>query len=158
MVDAAAQRLAIAEPVAAFKWHAHLAVEAPDRVRQQLATLGDQAAADHIDRGYVTQVFSDQIRATEALEYSRFADWKFDPATAPAAAQDLSASRSVIDVLNNKILSQIKLSWSLLHSPACARQLAAANSEAIRNHQFDNLYQRALSTATASYCQADPPT
>jgi chorismate mutase len=157
LVDAAAQRLEVAEPVAAFKWSAHLAIEDPGRVQQELAKLGDDAAAEHVDPDYVTRVFGDQISATEALEYSRFADWKFDPARVPAAPPDLSASRSAIDALNNKILSQIALNWSLLDSPACARQLEDATSETIRARRFDNLYQRALSTATRSYCQGQPP-
>jgi chorismate mutase len=65
--------------------------------------------------------------------------------------------RSVIDALNNKILSQIALNWSLLHSPACTRQLEDASSATILARGFDDLYQRALSTATQSYCQAQPP-
>lgn len=50
LVDAAAQRLQVAEPVAAYKWKTHGAIEDPVRVRQQLAELGDQAVAEHVDR------------------------------------------------------------------------------------------------------------
>ena len=74
LVDAAAQRLQVAEPVAAYKWNKHGAIEDPARVQQELAKLGDEAVAEQIDRDYVTRVFGDQINATEAIEYSRFAD------------------------------------------------------------------------------------
>jgi chorismate mutase len=157
LVDAAAERLQVADPVAAYKWSAHVPIEDPDRVQQELAELSADASAENIDSEYVTRVFGDQISATEAIEYQRFADWKLDPFSAPAAASDLSAARSAIDALNNKILSQIALNWSLLHSPACGRQLEGASSQTIRARGFDNLYQRALSTATRSYCQAQPP-
>jgi chorismate mutase len=40
LVDTAAQRLAIAEPVAAFKWSSHCSVEDPGRVQQELSKLG----------------------------------------------------------------------------------------------------------------------
>jgi chorismate mutase-like protein len=73
LVDAAAQRLQIAEPVAAFKWTTHGAIEDPGRVQQELAKLGADATREHIDPNYVTRVFGDQINATEAIEYSRFA-------------------------------------------------------------------------------------
>jgi chorismate mutase len=152
LVDAAAQRLHLAEPVAAFKWTAHGAIEDPGRVQQELAKLGAGATAKHIDPDYVARVFGDQINATEAIEYSRFADWKLNPVSAPAASPDLSASRSTIDALNQTMLAQIALNWDLLHSPACALQLDVARGEVIMARQLDSLYQEALSLATNSYC------
>jgi len=46
LVDAAAQRLQVAEAVAAYKWTAHAAIEDPDRVQQQLAKLSADAAGE----------------------------------------------------------------------------------------------------------------
>ena len=94
LVGAAAQRLQIAEPVAAFKWSTHGAVEDPARVQQELANLSADATGQHIDPAYITRVFGDQINATEAIEYSRFADWKLNPDSVPAGSPDLSSSRS----------------------------------------------------------------
>lgn len=153
LVDAAAQRLQVAESVAAYKWHSHGAIEDPVRVRQELARLGDEAVAARIDRDYVIRVFGDQIGATEAIEYSRFADWKLDPRQAPADPPDLAASRSVIDGLNQAILTQISANWDVLHSPACAPQLDTARSDVVQSRQLDGLYRRALWSATQSYCQ-----
>lgn len=153
LVDAAAQRLQVAEPVAAYKWNKHGAIEDPARVQQELAKLRDDAVAEHIDRDYVTRVFGDQISATEAIEYSRFAEWKLNRASAPADAPDLSASRSVIDALNQTMLTEISANWGLLHSPECAAQLDAARNDVNRDRQLDNFYQQALSSATQSYCQ-----
>ncbi len=135
LLDAAAQRLHVADPVAAYKWNTH------------------EAVAENIDRDYVTRVFGDQISATEAIEYSRFADWKLDAASAPADAPELSSSRSAIDALNQTMLTEISANWGLLRSPQCATQLDAARSGVIQAHQFDNLYRQALSSATQSYCQ-----
>lgn len=90
LVDAAAQRLQIAEPVAAFKWNSHGAIEDPGRVQDELANLSADAAGEH-----------------KAIEYSRFADWKLHPSRAPAGSPDLSASRSTIDGLNHTMLTQI---------------------------------------------------
>ncbi|WP_082978563.1 chorismate mutase [Mycobacterium sp. 1081908.1] len=153
LVDAAAQRLQVAEPVAAFKWNTRGAIEDPVRVQQELAKLGAEASAAHVDRNYVTRVFGDQINATEAIEYSRFADWKLNPADAPAAAPDLSESRSTIDGLNHTMLTQIVAGWEVLHSPGCATDLDAARGDVVRARRLDGLYQQALSRATQSYCQ-----
>lgn len=159
LVDAAAQRLEIADPVAAYKWSTQGAIEDPARVEQELTDLGGLAAAEQIDPDYVTRVFRDQISATEAIEYSRFAEWKFGPSgtgPGPDTPPDLAASRAAIDTLNNKILSQIAVNWSLLHSPSCAPELQSARDETVRVRRFDNLYQRALTTATRSYCTGVP--
>lgn len=153
LVDAAAQRLQVAEPVAAFKWHTHGSIEDPDRVRQELAKLATEASSRQVDPDYVTRVFGDQIRATEGIEYSRFADWKLDPAGAPAQSADLAASRSVIDDLNRTMLNQMVTDWDLLHSPACPAQLDLARGGVARTRGLDALYQRALVLATQSYCQ-----
>lgn len=152
LVDAAARRLQIAEPVAAFKWHTHGPIEDPDRVQQELARLATQASARQVDPDYVTRVFGDQISATEGIEYSRFADWKLDPAGSPAQPADLAASRSAIDDLNQTMLDQMVDHWDLLHSPACPAQLDIARGGVIRARRLDALYQRALALATESYC------
>ncbi|OBI06104.1 chorismate mutase [Mycobacterium scrofulaceum] len=153
LVDAAAQRLQIAEPVAAFKWHTHGPIEDPDRVQQELAKLATEASSQRVDPDYVTKVFADQIRATEGIEYSRFADWKLDPAGAPTQSADLAASRSAIDDLNHTMLNQMVADWDLLHSPACPAQLDLARGGVVRTRGLDPLYQRALALATQSYCQ-----
>ena len=49
LVDAAAARLQVAEPVAAFKWRAHGLIEDPGRVEQELAALRADATAKRID-------------------------------------------------------------------------------------------------------------
>jgi chorismate mutase len=152
LVDAAAQRLQVAEPVAAVKWSSHGAIDDPDRIRQELVKLRGDATAMHLDPEYVARVFGDQIDATEGIEYRRFADWKLDPSAAPAAAPDLASSRSAIDGLNQTMLTQLAVESDLLHSPACAPQLDAAKGDVARARQLDALYQQALSTATRSYC------
>lgn len=153
LVDAAAQRLQAAEPVATYKWNNHGAVEDPARVQQELAKLGDEAVVQRVDRDYVIRVFRDQINATEAIEYSRFASWKLNPASAPADSPELSASRSAIDALNQTMLTQMLAKWELLHSPDCAAQLDAARGSVVQGRQLDDLYRQALSAATQSYCQ-----
>ena len=86
LVDAAAQRLQTADPVAANKWLTGGPITDPARVQQVLATVSADAGSHGIATDYVTGVFTDQINATEGIEYSRFAWWKFDPSAAPTSA------------------------------------------------------------------------
>lgn len=152
LVGAAAQRLQTADPVAAVKWLTNGNIEDPSRVNQVLAAVRAAADARGIDSGYVADIFGDQISATEAVEYSRFAQWKLDPASAPTTAPDLSASRSAVDALNQQMVDEIAVRWDLLHSPACRQALQDATNDVVAARQLDDLYQRALAFATHSYC------
>ncbi|MGY4709368.1 chorismate mutase [Mycolicibacterium sp. CBM1] len=154
LVDAAAQRLQTADPVAANKWLTGGPITDPARVQQVLATVAKDAESNGVSGDYVTDVFTDQIDATEGIQYSRFAGWKFDPATAPTSAPELASSRSVIDGLNHTMVTQIALQWPVLHSPGCLDALGTAKTGVATARQFDDLYRAALDVATRSYCGA----
>ncbi|WP_046301131.1 chorismate mutase [Mycobacterium sp. UM_Kg27] len=152
LVDAAAQRLQVADDVAAIKWQTGGAIEDPARVDQQLVKLATEAAGKDLDPDYVRRIFADQIAATEAAEHYRFAQWKLDPAEAPSTAPELAASRARIDGFNQIMLAQIGRRWELLHSPDCAGQLDEATRTVSDARRLDEFYRRALSSATQGYC------
>jgi chorismate mutase len=152
LVDAATQRLQTAEPVAANKWHTGGSIEDPPRVEQVLKAVSADATGRGVDPAVVRQIFTDQVHATEAIEYTRFAQWKFDPASAPGVAPDLASSRATIDRLNTAMVEQIALHWSVLHSPDCAGTLDDAKAAVTNARTLDPLYQQALAYSTHSYC------
>jgi chorismate mutase len=153
LVDTAAQRLATADPVAAAKWVNGAPITDAARAGQVLDGVAADATAHGIEPSYVRAVFTDQIAANEGIQYTRFGQWKFDPANAPTAAPDLSESRSQIDGFNKQLVDEIALHWNSLHSPGCAGDLATAKDAVTAARQLDPLYQQALSSATRSYCQ-----
>jgi chorismate mutase len=153
LVDAATQRLQTAEPVAASKWNIGGPIEDPPRVEQVLGAVSADATGKDVDADYVTRIFTDQIDATEAIEYTRFAQWKLDPASAPGAAPDLAASRAIIDRLNEEMVEQVALQWSVLHSPECTGTLDDAKTAIANSRMLDPLYQQALAFSTRSYCR-----
>jgi chorismate mutase len=152
LVDAATQRLQTAEPVAASKWKNGGSIEDPQRVGQVLEAVSADATGKGVDAGYVRRIFTDQIDATEAIEYTRFAQWKLDPGSAPGVAPDLAASRAIIDRLNGEMVEQVALQWSVLHSPDCIGTLDDAKTAVADAGGLDPLYQQALSFSTHSYC------
>lgn len=152
LVDAAAQRLLTADQVAASKWLSGGPITDPARVGQVLTAVAAQADAAGVPADYVTTVFTDQINATEAIQYSRFSWWKFDPSAAPATAPDLSASRALIDDLNRRMVAEIAEDWPALRSPDCAVALNTATASVAEARALDPLYRQALDAATRSYC------
>jgi chorismate mutase len=153
LVDTAVERLQTAEPVAAIKWRTRGSIEDPQRVQQVLHAVAADAASRGIDRDYVTGIFTDQIHATEAIEYARFAQWKLDPDSAPHTAPDLSASRMTIDRLNRKMVGEMTRHWPLLHSPDGPARLEEARAAVAAARALDPLYQQAISFSTRSYCR-----
>jgi chorismate mutase len=153
LVDAATQRLQTAEPVAATKWLTGGSIEDPQRVDQVLAAVSADATGRGVDGNYVRQMFTDQIHATEAIEYTRFAQWKLDPASAPDVAPDLAASRASIDRLNAEMVEQVAVHSSVLRSPDCTGALDDAKAAVTTARTLDSLYRQALSFSTRSYCR-----
>lgn len=154
LIDAAAQRLQTADPVAASKWLTGGSITDPARVTQVLTAVAGAAESAGVPADYVTTAFTDQINATEAIQYSRFSWWKFDPAAAPLEAPDLSSSRALIDDLNGRMVAEMARQWAVLRSPECPARLDAAKSGVEQSRQFDPLYRQALDAATRSYCEA----
>ena len=152
LVDAATQRLQTADPVAASKWKTGGSIEDPQRVEEVLRSVSADATRRGVDVDYVRRIFTDQIDATEAIEYTRFAQWKLDPASAPAVAPDLAASRGTIDRLNGEMVEQVALNWSVLHSPDCTATLDDAKTAVAGARMLDPVYQQALAFSTHSYC------
>lgn len=152
LVDAAAERLRTAEPVAANKWNTKGPIEDPARVEQVLSAVAGDASAHGVDPQRVRKIFADQIAATEAIEYHRFAQWKLDPAAAPATAPDLASSRQVIDGLNRTMVEQMAAQWPVLQSPACLDRVRDATDTVADAREFDALYRQALVFVTRSYC------
>ncbi len=152
LVDAAAQRLQTADPVAATKWLSGAPVTDPARVAQVLGSMARDAEAQGLPAEYARTVFGDQIDANEAIQYSRFSWWKLDPTAAPVAAPDLEESRARIDALNQQIVTELAQQWQLLHSPECPVRLDAAEAAVAGARQLDPLHRQALDAATRSYC------
>ncbi|MCV7280770.1 chorismate mutase [Mycolicibacterium flavescens] len=152
LVDAAAQRLETADPIAAAKWITGGPLTDKPRAEQVLDSVAAAADAHGIDRDYVRDIFRNQIDATEGIEYTRFGQWKFDPASAPVTAPDLSQSRAEIDRLNTKMVDEIAAQWNSLHSPECTAAVASATQAVGDARRFDPLYRQALASATRSYC------
>ena len=152
LVDAAAARLQTAESVSAAKWVKGDPIDDTKRVVQILDAVDADAVGHGLDEAYIRRVFTDQINATEGIEYVRFSRRKLDPASAPAKASDLSESRAAIDGFNQTIVAQIAANQAVLHGPNCATTLGDARGQVIASRGLDPLYQQALNLSTRLYC------
>jgi len=153
LVDAAVRRLQVADPIAANKFHTGGLIEDPAREQQVLDAVSEEATRLQVDPAYVATAFRDQIDATVAIEYTRLAQWKFDPAVAPVDAPDLASSRGVIDALNREMVTLMADEWTALHSPTCRADLDQAKAAVAQQRGLDPLYRQAVDFATRNYCR-----
>jgi chorismate mutase len=152
LIDTAAQRLATADPVAASKWINGGEITDRQRADLVLHSVVADATARGVDPSYAETIFTDQIAATEGIEYTRFGQWKFDRAMAPTAAPNLSESRTQIDGFNKIMVEEIAVRWDALKSQGCRQDVADATAAVIDARRLDDLYRQALTSATRSYC------
>jgi chorismate mutase len=143
LLDDAAQRLQIADPVAASKYVTGGAVEDLAREQQVLDSVS----------GLAKDVFRDQIDATESVEHSRIAAWKINPGSAPRAAPDLAASRDAIDELNKAMVDDIADDWNTLQGSTCRADLDHAKAAVTTMRHLDASYRQALDYAVHRYCR-----
>ncbi|MGE0779652.1 chorismate mutase [Mycolicibacterium sp.] len=153
LVDAAVRRLEVADPVAASKWHTGGPIKDPAREQQVLDAVSAEATALQLDPGYVITAFRDQMDATVGVEYSRLAQWTFDPPSAPADAPDLASSRGIIDALNREMVTLMADQWAVLHSPQCPAELESAKAAVAAARELDPLYRQGIDFATRNYCK-----
>lgn len=152
LVDTAVQRLKTADPVSASKWVNGGSIEDSARANQVLDTVAADARKRGFDEAFVRRAFENQIHATEGVEYTRFAQWKFDPAHAPKTAPDLAQSRGAIDEFNREMVAEMAAQRGVLQGGGCSAALNSARAAVTAARSLDPLYQQALGAATASYC------
>jgi chorismate mutase len=152
LIDIAAQRLLTADPVAAFKWVNGGAIEDEARANQVLDAAGLDARTRGLDVERVRRIFTNQIHATEGVEYFRFGQWKLDPAHAPTSAPDLAETRTAIDGYNRAMVAEMAAQRSVLFGPACVAALDDARRSVAAARALDPVYRQALEFATSSYC------
>ena len=152
LVDIAAQRLLTADPVAAFKWVNGGSIEDSARADQVLDAAAADARSRGLDETRVRRIFENQIHATEGVEYTRFGQWKFDPAHAPTSAPDLAQTREQIDGFNRAMVAEMAARRDVLFGPGCGEAVHGARDSVAAARSLDPLYRLALDAATASYC------
>lgn len=147
-VRVAADRLALADHVAAAKWPQR----SPIHDQRQADAVVDGAVANPRAHGlspaHVRTVMRDQIAAGESVQYGLFAEWTVGAKT-PPPRPDLSAVRARIAALTAHLLSAL----SETHSTTGCRSAAADEIRAqIADRRWDASHARALRAAAAHLC------
>ena len=76
LIALASQRLALAEPVARWKWANHQAITDTPRENALLADVEKRAVAANVDPAFARAFFQDQIDASKDVQNALFDTWR----------------------------------------------------------------------------------
>ncbi|MCZ4551135.1 gamma subclass chorismate mutase AroQ [Gordonia rubripertincta] len=154
LTSAIADRLALADTVAASKWASGAAIDDPAREQVVLDSVTLLAAERELDPAYVRMVFRDQIEASKTVQRGLFAVWSSPGGVPPAGSPDLGPVRTAINALNVEIVDQLAAQEAILSGSLCLPGLAGSTVTTIAAKQFDPLHIAGLIQAESSLCDA----
>lgn len=155
LTDLAAQRVAIADQVAAAKYGTPSPIDDPVREQQIYDSVAARAPQLGLDPAAAVRFFRAQIEANKLVQRGLYARWDAHPAQAPTTRPDLGQIRPVIDRLNTGLLTELAATTSLRAARSCpvAQLVTAGVADVV--HRFDALHVRALGEATSATCSVD---
>ncbi|MFM0593970.1 MULTISPECIES: chorismate mutase [Paraburkholderia] len=153
LIALASQRLALAEPVARWKWANHQAITDTPRENTLLADVEKRAAAANVDPAFAHAFFQDQIDASKDVQNALFANWR---ATQPpqGPAPDLATTtRPQLDRLTQSLVASLARVQSLRTAPDCPSRVAQALANWKSLTRYDSARSGALTRALGHVCE-----
>lgn len=152
LTDLAAQRVRIADQVAAAKYGTPSPIDDPAREQQIYDSVSAQAPALGLDPADAVRFFHAQIEANKVVQRGLYAWWNAHPSSAPTTRPDLGQIRPVIDRLNAGLLTELAATLPARSARSCPTRRLVATGVADVVHHFDALHARALAEATSATC------
>jgi chorismate mutase len=154
LTDLGAQRVRIADRVAAAKYGTPSPIDDPVREQQIYDTVAGQAPTLGLDPADAVRFFRAQIQANKVVQRGLYARWDAHPSEVPTTRPDLGQIRPVIDRLNSGLLTELAATIPARKARSCPAHQRVAAGVADVVHHFDALHARALGEATSATCSA----
>ncbi|SMF99996.1 chorismate mutase [Burkholderia singularis] len=154
LVALVSQRLALAEPVAQWKWINKKPISDPPREATLLADVEKRAQRSGVDPAYARTFFEDQISASKAAQHALFANWRATQGPTGPAPDLATSTRPQLDRLTQSMLSALARVAPLRDAPDCPSRLArsVANWKALT--RYDSNQKNAFDIALSHVCAA----
>jgi chorismate mutase len=151
-----AERLLLADKVAAAKYGTESPIDDPARERQILDDVAARAAGLGLDPDSVTAVFRDQIEANKLVQRGLYARWDAHPDERPTERPDLAKEvRPALDLITTRLLAALQETAPVRADASCEPRLYAAATLSAYGHRLDVLHLRGLGRALPSVCSTD---
>ncbi|MDX2820813.1 chorismate mutase [Streptomyces ipomoeae] len=155
LTDLFAERLLVADKVAAAKYGTTTPIDDPVREKQILDDVAARAAGLGLDPEAVTAVFRDQIEANKLVQRGLYARWDAHPEERPTERPDLVKEvRPVLDRITTELLTALQQTEQVRAGVSCGPRLRVAAVRSAYGHRLDGLHREGLARALPSVCLA----
>ena len=153
LTDLFAERLLLADKVAAAKYGTDKPIDDPVREQQILDDVAARATGLGLDPDGVKAVFRDQIEANKLVQRGLYARWDAHPEERPTERPDLVKEvRPQLDRITTELLGALHDTGRLRTSASCEPRLAVAAVRSAYGHELDALHVEGLVRALPSVC------
>lgn len=154
LVALVSERLALALPVAQWKWANHRPVTDEARESALLADVARRAQAADVDPVFARAFFRDQIDASKQVQTALFARWRTSPPP-PGTAPDLTTStQPALDRLTQALIVALARVQPWRETEDCPARLARSVSNWKTLTRYGATDAQALNIALAHVCTA----
>jgi chorismate mutase len=157
VVEYAADRLAIADLVAASKWLSGAPIEDPAREQQVLDDVARQAEELGADPDEMRTIFRDQIEASKIVQRGLHRRWANHPSQAPTEAPDLGEIRDRINEASTALVRAVAATSAERAAPGCRVEVAVEGVLESHHREFDALHLVGFGRALRSVCRVPQP-
>ncbi|MBM7790998.1 chorismate mutase [Tenggerimyces flavus] len=152
VVHYAADRLAIADLVAASKWISGAPIEDPVREQQVLDDVARQAEELGADPDEMRTIFRDQIEASKVVQNGLHRRWRQHPSQAPTEAPGLEKIRDKINVASSALVHAVADTAKERARLGCRIEVTVGAVVESHERHFDALHLAGLGRALPSVC------
>jgi chorismate mutase len=153
LIALVSQRLALAEPVARWKWANHEPITDEPREAALLKQVEQRARAAEVDPEFAQQFFRDQIDASKDVQNALFASWRAVRAAPEGTPPDLARdTRPKLDQLTRSLLSALARVEPIRHADDCPLRLADSVARWKHLTRYESSMNAPLSRALSHVC------
>ncbi len=153
LTDLFAERLLVADKVAAAKYGTDKPIDDPVREQQILTDVSARAVGLGLDPEAVAAVFRDQIEANKVVQRGLYARWDAHPELRPTERPDLVKEvRPILDRITTELLDALKETEGVRSGDSCELRLVIAAGRSAYGYRLDGLHLEGLGRAVPSVC------
>lgn len=152
LISLVSQRLALAEPVAHWKWVNRRPIADTAREQALLADVQKRALGAGVDPSFAQAFFADQIAANTQVQNALFDSWRTSEAPAGPAPDLSSVVRPQLDRLTPQLIAGLARVQPLRTAPDCPTRVARSISNWKLLTRYDAVRNEALTRALEHVC------
>jgi chorismate mutase len=154
LVALVSQRLALAPPVARWKWANHRPITDTPREAALLADVEHRAQAADVDPAFARAFFQDQIEASKQIQTALFERWRTGAPPSGAIPDLATSTRPALDRVTHALIPALARVQPWRNAPDCPARLARSVDQWKTLTRYGEIDASVLNTALAHVCAA----